>query len=142
MLKMLIAVDGSEFANHAIEAVAAMARADIALQVSLLNVRDFPLYYGDLPAFNAEEIDAAQKKHQDDLLAQALAHAKECGLAIQSTLRAEGLAVMEIIRVATEHGADQIVMGTRGRSAMASLLLGSVTQGVVHQAAVPVLLVR
>ena len=48
----------------------------------------------------------------------------------------------EIVRVAEERDVDQIVMGTHGRGAVGSLLLGSVAQRVVHQTKVPVLLVR
>ena len=58
------------------------------------------------------------------------------------TQSAVGLAAQEIVRVADERGVDQIVMGTHGRGAVGSLLLGSVAQRVVHQAKVPVLLVR
>jgi nucleotide-binding universal stress UspA family protein len=39
-------------------------------------------------------------------------------------------------------GADMILIGTHGRSALGGLFLGSVAQRVVHLAAVPVLLVK
>jgi nucleotide-binding universal stress UspA family protein len=48
----------------------------------------------------------------------------------------------EIVRAATEARVDQIVLGTRGMGAMGGLFLGSVAQRVVHQANVPVLLVK
>jgi nucleotide-binding universal stress UspA family protein len=44
--------------------------------------------------------------------------------------------------VATERAADMVVMATRGLGAVGALLLGSVTQRVVHNATVPVLLVK
>ena len=47
-----------------------------------------------------------------------------------------------ILEYAAEHGIDFIVMGTHGRSMVAHLLLGSVTETVVRSAACPVLTVR
>ena len=47
-----------------------------------------------------------------------------------------------ILEYAAEHGIDFIVMGTHGRSLVAHLLLGSVTETVVRSAACPVLTVR
>jgi nucleotide-binding universal stress UspA family protein len=38
--------------------------------------------------------------------------------------------------------ADLIVMGTHGRIGIARLVLGSVAEGVLHSAPVPVLLIR
>ena len=47
-----------------------------------------------------------------------------------------------VLEYAAEHGIDFIVMGTHGRSMVAHLLLGSVTETVVRSAACPVLTVR
>jgi nucleotide-binding universal stress UspA family protein len=68
--------------------------------------------------------------------------ARASGLQNVLTQSAVGLTAQEILRVADERGVDQIVMGTHGRGVVGSLLLGSVAQRVVHQAKVPVLLVR
>jgi len=142
MLKMLIAVDGSEHSLHAIAAVARIASETVQRQVVLLNVRSAPVLFGDLPSLNLEQIDEAQKKQQDEVLAIALERARACGLVIGATRRAEGNAAREIVRVAAECGADQIVIGTRGMGALGSLFIGSVAQRVVHLAEVPVLLVK
>ena len=48
----------------------------------------------------------------------------------------------EIVKVAREEGAQLIVMGTHGHGMIGRALLGSVAQGVVAQADVPVLLVQ
>ena len=142
MMKMLIAVDGSEHSRRAIEAAARLARQMQSVEVVLLNVADAMVFYGELPSFDLEAVERAQRQHQERLLAEALAHARACGLQQVQTQSAVGPTAQEILRVADERGVDQIVMGTHGRGAVGSLLLGSVTQRVVHQAKVPVLLVR
>lgn len=48
----------------------------------------------------------------------------------------------EIIQYAEEHDIDHIVMGSRGRSGMSRLLLGSVAETVVRRSPVPVTVVR
>jgi nucleotide-binding universal stress UspA family protein len=141
-MRMLIAVDGSEHASHAIEATARLAGQMQSVEVVLLNVADAMVFYGELPPFDLEAVERAQRQHQQQLLAEAEAQARACGLQQVKTQSAVGLAAQEILRVADERGVDQIVMGTHGRGAVGSLLLGSVAQRVVHQAKVPVLLVR
>jgi len=141
-MKMLIAVDGSEHARRAIEAAARLAQQMRSAEVVLLNVADAMVFYGELPPFDLEAVERDQRQHQERLLAEAEAQARACGLQEVLTQSAVGLAAQEILRVADERGVDQIVMGTHGRGAVGSLLLGSVAQRVVHQAKVPVLLVR
>ncbi|WP_020146075.1 universal stress protein [Thioalkalivibrio sp. ALJ15] len=53
-----------------------------------------------------------------------------------------GSAPEEISRHAEEWGADMIVMGTRGRSQIASMLSGSATEWLVRNARLPVLVVH
>ncbi|MEZ4240736.1 MAG: universal stress protein, partial [Myxococcota bacterium] len=53
-----------------------------------------------------------------------------------------GPVVDGVLAAAEELGADLIVMGTHGRTGLARMVLGSVAEGVVHRAHVPVMLVR
>jgi len=142
MMKLLIAVDGSEPARRAIEAAAHLARQGAAVEVTLCHVRESPAYYGELPPFDYESIDSGLRQRQSALLEAALAQAHNSGLQSVATLAAEGQAAPEIVRLAADRGADCIVMGTRGMNALGGLLLGSVAQRVVHLAAVPVMLVK
>ena len=141
-MKMLIAVDGSAHAERAIGVVARMAGDGLPVQATLLNVREAPVYYAEVPVVNLDEIEAAQKQAQDRLLADAQALATQRGLVPAGVQRAVGLPAAEIVRVATELGVDQIVMGSHGRGAMGRLFLGSVSQQVVHLSPAPVLLVK
>lgn len=142
MLKLLIAVDGSEHSLHAIEAAARLARELPGVDVVLLNVRDPSNYPGDLPPLGGEALERVAQSRQETLLAAALTQARACGLAQVVTASAVGNTPQEIVRVAAEREVDQIVMGTRGLNALAGLLLGSVAQRVIHLSAVPVLLVK
>jgi nucleotide-binding universal stress UspA family protein len=54
----------------------------------------------------------------------------------------EGDAAAEIVRVAHEINADLIVMGTHGRTGLARLLVGSVTEEVLLKAPCPVMTVK
>ena len=62
ILKILIAVDGSEHANRAIEAVANMARSSIELTAVLLCVSPEPIFYGNYTAATIRQIEEDQKK--------------------------------------------------------------------------------
>ncbi len=142
MLKLLIAVDGSAHCLRAIEAVARLAQQTIELQAVLLNVREGPAYYGELPPFDHESIEQAQRQRQEAVLHTALAHPRSCGLQPVTAQARQGMVAAEIVRVSHEHAVDQIAMGSHGRGPLGTLLLGSVAQRVLHLADVPVLLVK
>lgn len=142
MFRMLIAIDGSDPARHALDAAARLAREMSEVEVVLLNVGEPLGYQVELPAYDHEAIEAHARARQDTLLEAALTQAKALGLEKTVTQGEVGFAAKEIVRVAADRQVDQIVMGTRGMNALGGLLLGSVAQRVVHLAGVPVLLVR
>lgn len=142
MLKILIAVDGSEHARRAIDAVGKMARSSLELEATLMCVSPEPLFYGDYTAATIQQVEDEQRKHQEEILARATDQAISQGLTLTEPARAFGVIANEIVRRATEQQVDQIAMGTRGMGAIANAMLGSVAQRVLHQATMPVLLVK
>lgn len=58
------------------------------------------------------------------------------------TMTREGAAGHEIIAAAKENDVDLIVMGTTGRTGLKKFMLGSVAESVLHEAHVPVLIVK
>jgi nucleotide-binding universal stress UspA family protein len=142
MLKFLIATDGSEHAKRAVDAVAALARNGCALEAALVHVRELPVIFGEVPVMNYEALDKIQIENQNEVLGAAERHAAAAGLKLAPSRRALGFPSEEILREALAYGADHIVMGTRGLGAVRSLFIGSVAQRVVHQALVPVTLVK
>lgn len=142
MLKILIAVDGSEHASRAIDAVAAMARSSLDLEATLLCVSSEPMIYGGYTVATIQKIEEDQKKQQSAILTKAVEQARSLQLKVSEPVRAHGVIANEIVRMAKEHRVDQIAMGTRGMGAIGNMLLGSVAQRVIHQSEVPVLLVK
>jgi nucleotide-binding universal stress UspA family protein len=141
MIRIVIAVDGSDCARRALEAAGRLAR-EAAVDAVLLNVREEPVQLGDLPPYDDAAATAARAEQQRWVLEAAQAQALQCGLAQVITQAEVGAPAREIARVAKERNADLIVMGTRGMNALGGLLLGSVAQRVVHLAHVPVMLVK
>jgi nucleotide-binding universal stress UspA family protein len=142
MLKILIAVDGSDHANRAIDAVAKMAKSSLDVEVILLCVSPEPIFYGNYTATTIQRIEEDQKNQQDAVLTREVEYAKTQGLKTLEPARAYGVIANEIIRVAKDKQVDQIAMGTRGMGAIGNMLLGSVAQRVLHHSTVPVLLVK
>ncbi len=120
MDKILIATDGSPSAREAVRFGVALAREHQA-EVTFVHVW-------------AKPSDTAP-------LDEALALAGEHGLTVE-TLLMTGDPVDEIVACADSLDADLIVVGSRGRGAVAGALLGSVSLGVLHEARRPVLVVR
>ncbi len=68
MLKILIAVDGSEQADRAIEAVGHMARSSVELSATVLCVSPEPVFYGSYSAATIQKIEDEQIVQQNVIL--------------------------------------------------------------------------
>lgn len=142
-MKILIPVDGSDNAltavRHHLQARAQL-RDPAAIELHLLTVQ--PPLSGGVTMFIAG--DEVKRYHQDEgnkelAAARQLLDAAGVRYAVHIIV---GEPAQVIAQFAKEHGIDQIIMGAHGRGAMASLVIGSVTQKVLHLASVPVLVVR
>jgi nucleotide-binding universal stress UspA family protein len=143
--RILIAADGSDSGQEAIafgleiaEKIAAKVTFFYAMEPVVFSewrsnvdsqegeVRPFPF-----------ELDEGEKAMLDEATAAAAARGIDSNVEIGS-----GDPVAEIIAHADSTDADLIVVGSRGRAEAASSLLGSVSQGLLHEAPRPVLVVR
>jgi universal stress protein A len=129
--------DYSPFAQHACHYACALAR-DYKAKLLLLHVVEPPvMVYDSMPA---EDLTTADDRARLDQYAAEL-RAAYPGLTIEPVLRV-GLAAEEIVRLASQHPCDLIVMGTHGRTGLARILLGSVTEEVMRHAQCPLVTVR
>jgi nucleotide-binding universal stress UspA family protein len=137
MFKTIVwATDGSPAADNALPYALALARADCAELVVVHDREILATIRAGATPLHADEDELAAK-----IKAQVL-ELREEGLGVSLKLAAGTTnPAQPIAEVAQEVGADVIVVGTRGHTALAGLLLGSVTQRLLHIAPCPVLAV-
>jgi nucleotide-binding universal stress UspA family protein len=91
----------------------------------------------------ARDIDELLAGNALDVAEEGAALARELGLAASARAVESADAAWRELATATEsEGAAVAVVGSRGRSALASAVLGSVSSGLVHNAPLPVLVNR
>jgi nucleotide-binding universal stress UspA family protein len=91
-----------------------------------------------------DNMQEAMRMEGQKALAKGEALARESGVCVEAALleaKGERIATV-IIEDAKRWPADVIVMGTHGRSGFNHLIFGSVAEGVVRTATVPILLIR
>lgn len=136
--QILLATDGSP------DAVQALAYArDLALRygAQVIVVHAFepvPTYLGD-PAEG--RVMGCRVAKGEDVANDAARKLHEVGVDVTIALL-EGPPADAILNVADVRECDLIVMGSRGRGALASLVLGSVSQRVVTRTRAPVMIVK
>jgi nucleotide-binding universal stress UspA family protein len=131
--KILIAVDESPLGAHAADQGVVLARS-LGAEIAFVNVvAPLPGVDGVPPTALREEGERAAH----GLLEAAASRASAPALRFVRY----GHAAREIIAAAEDWGADAIVLGTHGRSALTRALLGSVAEGVLSQSRRPVVLI-
>ncbi|KDE58580.1 universal stress protein UspA [Halostagnicola sp. A56] len=94
----------------------------------------------DLEAGYADQPSAAQAGSEPDVFADAERIAEEYDATIETRV-VGGTAAEAILEYVGENGIDGIVMGSKGRSGVSRVLLGSIAEQVTRQADVPVTVV-
>jgi nucleotide-binding universal stress UspA family protein len=136
--RILIALDDSAIAAHAVEVGTELATA-LKAQTALVHVVDPTLAFQPDSGIPAAEWVATQKREGQSFLATAAQRAGE--LPAWQFLR-EGKPADQVLAAASEWDADVIVIGTHGRSGVSRLVLGSTAESVVRHAPCPVLVIR
>jgi nucleotide-binding universal stress UspA family protein len=148
-LHILVATDGSEQAREAARFVRKTFAPEVVGRITLVAVVRPPssvlltmgLGAGVISAEAWQELDAASRRAAEDALAQAHTLLDPLASQVEQQIR-PGIPADEIISAARELGVDLIVMGNRGWGEVRSVLLGSVSERVLHLAHCPVLIVR
>jgi nucleotide-binding universal stress UspA family protein len=139
--KILLPVDGSEGSARAARHVAELAARTKDLEVHLVNVQSRGDDWMVRRMIKPEELAKMEQEWGESAMAPVRAILKGAGVACIEHME-QGEVGPTIARLAEELGCDQIVMGTRGHTALGDLLMGSVAVKVLHLSKIPVTLVR
>jgi nucleotide-binding universal stress UspA family protein len=144
--RILIAVDGSETSQRALAEALALAKVHRS-QLRIVHAVDIAsLYLAEAQYAGTERLEAALVEAGKRILAEAAATAGKAGLPADTRLveieTLQGRVADVIVQEARAWQAALIVVGTHGRRGLSHLFLGSVAEGVVRIAPVPVLLIR
>jgi nucleotide-binding universal stress UspA family protein len=139
---ILVAVDESDAASAAIDLARRLAKEDAAnlLLVNVVDVSKLMLVCGYETPYPVDTIQVMRDSGAE-MLKDAKAQCEANGLAAE-TIAAEGDACDEILRIAGDNGVGLICMGTHGRKGLAHLFIGSVAEGILRRANVPVIVTR
>jgi nucleotide-binding universal stress UspA family protein len=141
---LLIATDGSDLADKAVEQGLALAKA-IGARVTAVTVSE------PLPALVAadgavvlpiQEYEEAAVANATRILSGVSAAAASSGMACDTVHVKDQPPADGIVATAQARGADLIVMASHGRRGLSKLLLGSQANKVVTHSSVPVLVCR
>lgn len=147
-MKIILATDGTKESDSALEMLKTLniADGDSILIVSVIDLAlplAIDIYGGYLP--DTTDLETVARTHSEKAL-------KNCSDTLAEQLTGRDVSITSellfgspdsrIVEIAEKTGADLIVMGSHGYNAWERLLLGSVSNSVVHHAPCSVLVVR
>lgn len=145
--RILVAVDGSNSARKAAILAVRLAKRN-ASELIVTAIAPQPRYVSASnvmiggPTIILSDYHTVMSKESEKWVNDIVGMAKSHGVDAKGYVRKSDMVVRSITEFAAQLGVDLIVLGTRGRSRFKTLLLGSVSKGVVLQAPCSVLVVR
>lgn len=142
--RILVPIDGSATAERALQEAIRLADGRAQLRLVYVLEETYPLDAEGYAVIDYAALQKAARHTGERALARAAKKAQQSGATVDmALLEASGERIATVIDgEALNWPADLIVIGTHGRSGLSRLLLGSIAEGVVRSASVPVLLVR
>mgnify|MGYP000846028731 CR=1 FL=1 len=141
MVKILVAVDGSEYSKKALLKAKEFAAA-LNGEITIINVMNVvPPYDYQHNAHKFLELEKLASENSHALLEKAKMHFVDSPINVE-LIHKRGDPANEIINFADEGNFDLIVMGSRGFGVFKRTLLGSVSDKVVHHTDASVLIVK
>ena len=142
--RILVPIDGSVTSDRALQEAIKLAAEGAVLRLICVLEEIYLLDADGYAYIDYAELQKAVRLTAERALEQAAAQARQAHVAVETALlEAGGEHVASVInQEAMRWPADLILIGTHGRSGFNRLLLGSVAEGVIRGASVPVLLIR
>lgn len=141
--RILVPIDGSETSDHALDEAIKFAQQQNA-QVEVIHVLEDIWYFDNEDYLNYAELIQSMRGIGEKILAQAQKKLQQAGVTAEiKLLETQGERIASVIATEAKNNlADLIVIGTHGRSGFSRMLMGSIAEGVVRTAHIPILLIR
>lgn len=141
--RILVPVDGSATSGRALAEAIKFAQQHNA-RVEVAHVLEDIGYLDEENYLNYAGLVDSLKRSGEKMLAEAQMKLKQAGVPVETKLlEAKGERVAHVIIAEAKNAqADLIIVGTHGRSGFSRMLLGSVAEGVVRTADIPILLIH
>lgn len=138
--KVLVPIDGSDNSFRALDA-ALLLSEKLGAKVTAIHVmEDIPVLHIQSEKLLRQLLDSYKKESQKILLKCSEISARR-GLSIDTKLL-QGNAGSIILDFCEKEKYDTIVMGSRGMGKFKELVLGSVSNKVIHHSSCPVMIIR
>ena len=144
---LLLPTDGSRLAGKAVKQGIMLAKS-LRARITVLNVTpEFQMVIAEgfvLPNLTdlKERFDAQTAKQAQKIVDAISADARAAGVKCSAAIDTSARPYEAILQHAKKGKCDLIVMGSHGRTGLASLLVGSETAKVLTHSKIPVLVVR
>ncbi|HDZ24785.1 MAG TPA: universal stress protein [Desulfobacteraceae bacterium] len=144
--RIMVAIDLSDYSQKTLEYavdLAAELKADLVI-VNVINQRDIDAYTRIAQmnsAFTGEDFIRMRERERSKRI-QELVEKCNCHDVPIKTVFRTGVPFRELTKAIKKEGADLLVMGTRGRSNLRGVLLGSTAEKTIRRSPVPVLSLR
>ncbi len=145
---LLVPLDGSEFSERTLPIAGGLARATgAALHVAHVHVTHTPDHFLSNTQFHFEGLDLAEydtrhRAEEQTYLDEVRVRLSEDGADAVDLALLEGHVADGISSYAESIGADVILMTTHGHAGMNRLWLGSVTDALIHETTLPILVLH
>ena len=137
--RILIAVDGTESSTRGVEAAAQLA-ARYDAELMLVTAVSVPQHVAKAAGMEKRSLEDYVERMGREALSSALDVLNKAGIGAAVKILV-GPAAETIVLEAARAGVDLVVMGRRGRTEPKDLVLGSVSDRVARNIAIPILLV-
>ncbi|WP_188801790.1 universal stress protein [Sporolactobacillus putidus] len=145
MYRILVPVDGSEPATRAVKEAVTIAEGKKEAEITLIYVSPSPVYFPFYsmvgPSLDAD-VKEVEEKEGNQMLESIIEKESKSAKAKFHKKHLYGIAAQEICDYANDTKMDLIVMGNRGMGAFGQVILGSVSNKVLHLADCPVMIVK
>ncbi len=148
MKKLLVSVDGSECANHALIKAQQLGEA-FNSEITVLHVIDRALinpyvHYGSYAKLTVADetiLGPELKEESEKLLNSCIENIQDYDGQLNTLIKV-GRPWKTIVEIAEKENYDLIIMGSRGLGVFTGAMLGSVSHKVVNKSKVSVLIVK